>query len=81
VIQLKVYVLIHHDPYCHSECEPECCGQEPSTIEAIFFSKISAETVKNRLDEDNSHKNWEYEIEECNIINEDDVPNYGEIRW
>jgi hypothetical protein len=60
----KVYVIIYHDPYEHSECNEGCCGVQTSTIVDIATTKELADIIVSEHLKHHYNRKNDYDIEE-----------------
>lgn len=61
---MKVYLVLYHDQYAHSECENECCCAETTEIKAVRLTRELAEKAIDETIERVSYSRSTFEIKE-----------------
>ena len=63
---MKIYVVMYHDPYEHSECEGDCCGADSSELILTAPTKDVAElALKNYISKHTYYHRDDFKIEEA----------------
>jgi len=66
----KVYLVLFHDQWGHSECESGCCCATTTEVKAVCLSQELAEKEIKKLMARVSYDRKEFEIEEMELISD-----------
>ena len=64
----KVYVVLYHDYWTHSECEGDCCNAITTQVKCVTATRELAERTIVHLRQRCGHEKYEYEIQEEDLI-------------
>jgi len=70
ILGSKIYVVVYHDPYAHSECSSCCCGAETTQVMGVATSREMAENLIESYQKRVNYDREDFEIEEFELDGE-----------